>query len=1075
MSSPLMLPIKTLMPIPEDDKMPKYKYFMQFDSVVYYQPYHAVMDLILPYWCNKDEYSGEEVANLLKQVYNHLLPCIAALKHKALIDSRIGMAICNWVMCIHDALPRLFHISDWHHTIARMVPEVHPSHVLTHLLPNAPFPGEDGFNMNDPLTPLESYLLQCAVPEGALLRPGLVTNNEDFPGHVFNRFPTPLPDTAEDKEVIVFKSPPKKKSLSTPVHPQVTLSATPALPVPPPRSTHPQRTPISLVPPVANLTGVSPSPCNFARIHSLGTVFSSPVSPPSLLSDCQAPPLWSSFSPIKPLSVYRHPTGMTPITPSQHATLALQSISLSCSLQDMASSIQDLRQVLLTPGSGVGLHISGSAGATASATNNVTTPHSRAMPLDQSNPLLQYHLAPPLPPVSEQGDFAGIRPLLPVREEPAAPITPPPPLPEEEQSSTIVEELSPSVKFMDVDAPPSPPRVYHLVTDISFQLCNKIQQCEKRKKKKVKGKGKAVALNPEPSPPSVVTTSTDVTTSPTHEEPPSPPKQVLKRKHTPTKTAPSEPGLSKPTHASIAASKAAVIPSDAEASNAACLAVKKPQFSPKKASKKKSSCKTAKSAISDTLQGSNRMFLGHPKQQSLAAELTQAQGHDQEGIPIDRHSSCTELENYRFKDLVTVPNKFFDPIRYSHKNGTYGAHSLHYTYYVCASDHYEKTCLPYMHHQADCTWNNWFPGADCNQCQEGCHRGCSACYTTCEMHKITSHLTTFAQYNIPALCCNILQLCGINRELEHIDYLYCGHLLARNCVVHNIAESLDQFMSAESGNELIKDLSHVYREVCSFIVDDGLRHSLSLSLDLPEGPEYVPSDNDTSMWDESEDESTTGPSGVQDVAFSPQDLFKYLEAHKDKLIKDKEFKEIIFKAHSTIEKKFHINTLKQSIHKVLKTITGWVQSEQHVVKSGPPVSAPTGPCHNTLVTCSKGKARILKKSPAIIDSGSESAGGKPDKIPQMSLFHMLTDGILKMSVDDDNSKPVPPKAAKPFKVKSGDAVISEKCKESSKVDILAFLKISPTLKAPCFRISPLLVFIVEGMTILFWIAPLLAL
>ncbi|PBK97945.1 hypothetical protein ARMGADRAFT_1076387 [Armillaria gallica] len=207
------------MPLPEDDKMPKYEYFVQFDPVVYYQPYRAVMDLILPYWCNRDEYTGEEVADLLRQVYNHLSPCIAALEHEALIDSHVGMAIHNWVTRIHDALPRQFHISDWYCTIARMAPEVRSLHVLTHLSPNAPFPGEDGFNMNDPLTSLESYLLQCTITEGALLQPGLVTNNEDFPGHVFDWFPTPLPDAAEDKEVIIFKSPPKKESFSAPACP----------------------------------------------------------------------------------------------------------------------------------------------------------------------------------------------------------------------------------------------------------------------------------------------------------------------------------------------------------------------------------------------------------------------------------------------------------------------------------------------------------------------------------------------------------------------------------------------------------------------------------------------------------------------------------------------------------------------------------------------------------------------------------------------------------------------------------------------------------------------------------------
>ncbi|PBK92333.1 hypothetical protein ARMGADRAFT_1081118 [Armillaria gallica] len=850
MSSPLMPPIKTLTPIPEDNNMPKYEYFVQFDPVMYYQPYRAVMDLILPYWHNKDEYTGEEVANLLRQVYNHLSPCIATLEHEALIDSHVGAAIYNWVMHIHDALLHQFHISDWHHTIARMAPEVCPLHVLTHLLPNVPFPGEDGFNMDDPLTPLESYLLQHAVPEGALLQPGLVANNEDFPGHVFDWFLTPLPDAAEDKEVIVFKSPPEKESLSTPAHPQATSSTTPAPPVPP-RSTHPQKTPISLVPPVANSPGVSPSPPNFPCVHALGTVLSSPVSPPSPLASRWAPPLWSSFSPGKPFSLYRHPTGTTPVTPSQRATPAAQSASLSCSLQDMASSIQDLCQALLTPGSGVGLCSSDSAvsvpplssldppplGPTGHPLGIFNIPRSSSHSMHwRPNPLLQHRLVPPLPPVSGQGDFAGVRPLSPVCEEPAAPTMLPPPLPEEAQPSTIIEELPPPGDSMDVDALPSPPRVYHLVTgtllhsrslvvhspspEASPSNCgDKIQQCEKWKKKKAKGKGKAVVLSPKPSPP-VAATSANIATSLSHEEPPSPPKKVLKRKCAPTRTVPSEPGPSKLTCARVATPTTAVIPSDAEASNAVRPSIKKPHFSPKKASKKKSSHKTTKSA-----------------QQYLAAELTQVQDPGQEGIPIDRHNSHAKLENYRFEDLVTAPNKFFDPVHYSHKNSTYSAHSSHYAYYTCAPDHYEKTCLPCAHHQANCTWNNWFPGADCDQCQEGRHSGCSARYTAGEMHEITSCLTTFAHYNIPALRCNILQLCSINCELEHIDYLYRGRLHARDCVVCDIAESLDQFTSAEGGNELIEDLSHIYHEVCSFIVDDGLQCSLSLSLDLPEGPE----------------------------------------------------------------------------------------------------------------------------------------------------------------------------------------------------------------------------------------------
>ena len=88
MSSPLVPPIKTLMPVPEDDEMPKYEYFMQFDPVVYYWPYRAIMDLILPYWRNKDEYTGEEVADLLKQVSNHLV------RISLLVSSRRWLTPC---------------------------------------------------------------------------------------------------------------------------------------------------------------------------------------------------------------------------------------------------------------------------------------------------------------------------------------------------------------------------------------------------------------------------------------------------------------------------------------------------------------------------------------------------------------------------------------------------------------------------------------------------------------------------------------------------------------------------------------------------------------------------------------------------------------------------------------------------------------------------------------------------------------------------------------------------------------------------------------------------------------------
>ncbi|KAK0437783.1 hypothetical protein EV421DRAFT_1906983 [Armillaria borealis] len=288
------------------------------------------------------------------------------------------------------------------------------------------------------------------------------------------------------------------------------------------------------------------------------------------------------------------------------------------------------------------------------------------------------------------------------------------------------------------------------------------------------------------------------------EEPPLP-KKNLKRKCFTAATNTSEAGpstqatSSHPTHACSATAKAACIPdtlTDAESAKAG-PSVKKPCFSLEKAD----------------------------------PEIT--------GVPIDRHNSRPKLENYHFEDLITVPDKFFDLVCYSHKNGIYGAHSSHYAFYACAPDHYEKVCLPCSTRMIECTWNNWFPGADCDQCQEEHHGGCSTHYTTCEMHEITSRLTTFAWYNIPSLHRNIMQLHGINRELEHVDYLYCSPVYACNHVVHDIMETLDQFASAEGGNKLIEALSGAYHEVYSFIVNDGLHHSVGQPLNLPQGPRYT--------------------------------------------------------------------------------------------------------------------------------------------------------------------------------------------------------------------------------------------
>ncbi|KAK0435985.1 hypothetical protein EV421DRAFT_1908274 [Armillaria borealis] len=236
MSSLPLPPIKTLMPAPDDndgDKIIKYEYFIQF---------------------NPSEYSHEEVSDLLKQVYNHLVPSIMQLENENLIDSHIGMLICHWLMLIHDTLPCRFHLANCHNTIACIL-----SQVLHQLSPNVPLPGEDGFDIDEPLTILEFYLLQHAIFSGTRLCRSIIANNNNFPDHVFDQFPTSLTDGEEEEEVIIFSNPPAKKaSPATSAHP-VALSST-AAPLIPPRSTHPQQTPMSLIPPVAYLPGVSPSP-----------------------------------------------------------------------------------------------------------------------------------------------------------------------------------------------------------------------------------------------------------------------------------------------------------------------------------------------------------------------------------------------------------------------------------------------------------------------------------------------------------------------------------------------------------------------------------------------------------------------------------------------------------------------------------------------------------------------------------------------------------------------------------------------------------------------------------------------
>ncbi|KAK0459884.1 hypothetical protein IW261DRAFT_1642691 [Armillaria novae-zelandiae] len=111
-----------------------------------------------------------------------------------------------------------------------------------------------------------------------------------------------------------------------------------------------------------------------------------------------------------------------------------------------------------------------------------------------------------------------------------------------------------------------------------------------------------------------------------------------------------------------------------------------------------------------------------------------------------------------------------------------------------------------------------------------------------------------------------------------------------------------------------------------------------------------------------------------------QEYTSYLEHYKAELLKDKELKDSVFKACTGIKREYHANASKQPIHRVLKTITGWIQIERSQGAEGPPAGAPTGPHRDPKLIHGKGKAHSTRRSCATIDSESESKYNDVDKV-----------------------------------------------------------------------------------------------
>ncbi|KAK0468561.1 hypothetical protein IW261DRAFT_1573795 [Armillaria novae-zelandiae] len=164
-----------------------------------------------------------------------------------------------------------------------------------------------------------------------------------------------------------------------------------------------------------------------------------------------------------------------------------------------------------------------------------------------------------------------------------------------------------------------------------------------------------------------------------------------------------------------------------------------------------------------------------------------------------------------------------------------------------------------------------------------------------------------------------------------------------------------------------------------------------------------------------------------------QEYAGYLERYKWELIQDKELKDSVFCARTANEKEHHTNALKQPIHRVLKAITGWIQSERSQATDGPPAGAPTDPRHDPKsagpTTHSKGKGHATRQLRATIDSDSDE---DDDGLDQVAPHSDSDAESLKMAIDEHSGETS--RSSRSSKARSHDASVRDKCKESSKDD-----------------------------------------
>ncbi|KAK0436474.1 uncharacterized protein EV420DRAFT_1652513 [Desarmillaria tabescens] len=793
----------------------------------------------------------EPSPSLEEPVYTQLLPNMHLLCHQGLINSRIGACIRGFLTRWHHTLPPRLRVRYWNQVLACVPMEMHSSHVLTSLEVGLPFPGEPGFVMTSPPLPLVYYLLQREVPESEALLRTLLIDKDAFPGMVFPRYPTPLPDDVNELASDPLSTG-QTLTLATTYPPLSTPPVGPPTTAPPPYQALAPQAPQPATQP-SSFSGFQPPAVHHGRHQVVASLqdLQQTLRNPSSTSGNTLP------SAVTFLDLNRRITASLPVPPT---------------LPTPGPRCQPQPQHLLSPDPRLPPP-SFSVVSTHTAQRTMTssrTPRHR----------LHSQARPPLPPVVGEGEFS-VAPVPPASRGVVSTLRPQEPLffpSSEEEDGHRPPSTSPPPPpptFDDVGNPfddmpvvdgvrvPSPELIYNavsgdLVDDHNFDVGSPVTEIPKRTTH-AKGKAKAMASSSKkrgkkgvvqkanippvtpprdedsaPSPPPSVRIRTSSARCPVALPSPEPvagPSHLSKRKKQSQAATPSTPlaEISPPhvplTRSCAAATKAAILPSivklpeeSGSDSDDDAPPRKKRRVSEAKKEKKKKALHAKEPAKKRGRKPDARYMLSEP-------------GADT-GVVVSHHStSRAELEVLTFDDLHEGPAAFFKPVRYGDKNGTFGARSDPFPYFAQAPG-VPGDCVPCSTRDIPCTWTNQFPGAACDQCTSSHHGRCSARYTAQEMNKVSSKLAKYMRYNVGSMESDLKELRVLNHDLEHLDVLMRRNFLRRDRLIHQLTDSLDQIAGHEHGNAIIEGLASTYEEVSSFIVDDGIRRSLGHPLNL---------------------------------------------------------------------------------------------------------------------------------------------------------------------------------------------------------------------------------------------------